>query len=292
MESSIKGQMICLNEFIPRKISINKYGKNINISREIFYKLYSKNKLSITQIANKLKLGRTTIRRYLNRYNIKIRSSKDGQRLRLAKDGKFGGYLQKRLNKRQKQLILGTLLGDGTLCLGKRNTNAKLRIRHSGKDMEYLKFKRDILDDFVTGKISKDSHQNKKMNKTYYSYYFATKTHPEFTRLHKQFYKNGKKILTKRVLQQIVPFGLAIWIMDDGHYNKKGKFMDIYSMGFIDKENQIIIEWFNKKFGIKPKINYHKQCKKLYLRFNQENTRKLIQIIKPHVIKSMSRKIV
>lgn len=262
-----------------------------NISKEKLYQFYHKEKLSLHQIADKLNVGTTTVKRYLGKYNIKTRSSKEGQRLRLLKDGKFGGYLLKKLNNRQRQLVLGTLLGDGGLYLWKRNTNARLKIQHSGKDMRYIKFKRHIFGDFVTGKINKDTHKNKKVNKIYYSCYFITKTHPEFTKFYKQFYKNGRKILTKNILKQLNPFGLAVWIMDDGHYNKKGKFIDIYSMNFTYKENKTIIEWFSERFGIEPKINFHKQSNTYYLRFNQEDTKKLIKIIKPHVIKSMDRKI-
>ncbi|PIQ92751.1 MAG: hypothetical protein COV69_01415 [Parcubacteria group bacterium CG11_big_fil_rev_8_21_14_0_20_39_14] len=35
---------------------------------------------------------------------------------------------------------MGTLLGDGTLRLRERNTNAGLKIQHSEKDKDYLKF--------------------------------------------------------------------------------------------------------------------------------------------------------
>lgn len=276
------------NHEMTKKYSIKTLRK---LTKGDLYRLYHQENLSTGQIANKLCVGKTSVIRYLHKHNIKIRCSKDGQMLRLLKDGKFGGYLIKKLNERQTQFTLGTLLGDGTLWLGKRSKNARMKIQHSGKDMEYIKFKRDLLNDFVTGLIRKDTHNNKKVNKTYHSYYFVTKTHPEFTKFYRQFYKDCKKILTKSVLQQLSPFGLAIWIMDDGHYNKKGKYMDIYSMSFTEEENQVIIEWFKERFGIKPSINFHKQCQKTYLRFNQEDTKKLIKIIKPHVIESMKRKI-
>jgi len=79
--------------------------------------------------------------------------------------------------------------------------------------------------------------------------------------------------------------------MDDGYYNKEHKFMDLYTMSFTYKEHLIIQNWFKKKYEFFPKINYHKQSDKYYLRFNFLDTQKLVNIIKPYIIQSMGRKI-
>ncbi len=259
--------------------------------RDLLYDLYYKKKLSMGQIAKRLKIGKTSVKRYLKRYKIKIRSSKEGQKLRLQQDGKFGGYFKEKLTNKQKQLLIGTLLGDGTLRLGKRNTNAGLKIQHSEKDKDYLKFKHSILKNFVTGKIIREKKINKDTNKSYLSQLFITITHPEFTEFHKLFYKIKKKIVTNKILSKLKPFGLAIWIMDDGYYNKVGKFMDLYTMNFTHKEHLIMQDWFKEKYGIFPKINYHKQADKYYLRFNLSDTQKLVRIIQSYIINSMKRKI-
>lgn len=257
----------------------------------LLYDLYFKRKLSMRQIAQRLKIGKTSVRRYLQRYKIKIRDSKVGQKLRLQQDGKFGGYLSEKLTNEQKQLLIGTLLGDDSLYLGRRNTNARLKVQHGEKDKDYLKFKYSILENFVTGRIIKERRVNKKIGKYYSSLVFITTTHPEFTRFYKLFYKRKKKIVTSEILKRLTPFGLAAWIMDDGHYNKIGKFMDLYTMNFTYKEHLIMQEYFKKKYRISPKINYHKQADKYYLRFNLSDTQKLVKIVRPYIIDSMKRKI-
>ena len=253
--------------------------------------LYRREKLSLRQIANELKIGKTTVKRYLQRYKIEIRSSKEGQKLRLKQDGKFGGYIKDKLTKKQNQFLIGTLLGDGTLYLSKRNTNARLKIQHSEKDKEYLKFKYFVLKNFVTGKIMEEKNFNKKIKKHYSSLSFITTTHPEFTEFHKLFYKKGKRVVANEILNKLTPFALAIWIMDDGYYNKVGKFIELYTMSYTYKEHLMLRNWFEKKHGIFPQIVHHKQSNKYYLRFNCLDTQKLVRIIKPYIIPSMERKI-
>ncbi len=260
-------------------------------TKDLLYDLYSRKKLSIGQIAKKLKIGKTSVKRYLKRYKIKIRSSKEGQKLRLQQDGKFGGYIKEKLTDRQKQLLIGTLLGDGTLYLDKRGTNARIKIQHSRKDRGYLKFKHSILKNFVTGKIIQERQFNKKAGKYYSSLVFITITHPEFSRFRELFYKRKKKVITSAILSKLTSLGLAIWVMDDGYYNKEHKFMDLYTMSFTHKEHLIIQNWFKKKYGVSSKINYHTQSDKYYLRFNLLDTKKLVNIIKPYIIQSMGRKI-
>ena len=281
------------NEILRKTISKIKErnSHSLGLSRNLLYDLYSKKKFSMDQIAKRLKIGKTSVKRYLKKYKIKARNSRDGQRLRLKQDGKFGGYIRDKLTKKQKQFLIGTLLGDGTLYLGERNTNARLKIQHSEKDKDYLKFKHSILKNFVTGKIIREKKINKDTNKNYLSQLFITTTHPEFTEFHKLFYKIRKKVVTSNTLNKLTPFGLAIWIMDDGYYNRIGKFIDLYTMNFTHKEHLTIQNWFKGRCRIFPKINYHKQSNKYYLRFNLLDTQKIVKIIRPHIINSMKRKI-
>lgn len=293
-----------IKEIIDKKYRINFCVKNIynwinkgwtpyspEPPRDLLCDLYSKKNFSMGQIAKKLKIGKTSVKRYLQKYKIKIRKSKEGQKLRLQRDGKFGGYIKEKLTDTQRQLLVGTLLGDGSLYLNKRNTNARLKIQHSEKDKDYLKFKHAILENFVTGKVIRERKSNKKTGKDYSSLLFITTTHPEFTKFYKLLYRRKKKVVIADVLRKLTPFGLSIWIMDDGYYNKKHKFMDLYTMNFSYKEHLLMQNWFKERYGILPKIDYHKQAGKYFLRFNLLDTQKLVKIIRPHIIQSMRRKI-
>ena len=259
--------------------------------KSILYNLYYNKNLSLKQIANKLKRGKTSVKKYLKIYKIRIRKSREGQMLRLQKDGKFGGYLKDKLTKKQKEFIFGTLLGDGSLYLCGRHKNARLKIEHTRKDRKYVEFKHSIIKNFVTGKIMDNVVFNKRVKKHYLTSLFITTTHPEFTKFHKLFYKKSKKIVNKEILEKISPFGLAFWVMDDGCYSKTARNICLYTMGFSYDEHLLIQKWFKAKYKIYPKTSYHKQSGKYYMRFNTIDSQKLVSIIKPYIIPSMIRKI-
>jgi len=285
-----EGRIKEIDDFKGRRIFMP---KKLILPREVLYNFYETKKLSLKQTAAQLNCGKTSVHRYLKCYGIKIRNSKEGQNLRLKQEGRswFHNYIKDELTELQKQMILGTVLGDGSLYVGKRNKNARLKIEHSKEDKEYLIFKHSILRNFVSGKIMKRVGWNKKTAKFYTSYVFITVTHPEFTKFYQLFHKEKKKIVNEDILEQLTPFSLAIWIMDDGNYNRKHNFIDLYTMNFSLEENLLIKNCIEKKFKIFPEINFHKQAKKYFLRFNVMNTKRLVKIIAPFIIPCMKRKI-
>lgn len=270
------------------------FNKKLDLSRELLIELYCNKKLSIKQVANKLGIGSSSVFRHLSKYEIKTRNSKEGQKARLQYEGKdcFWNYIDEKLDDKQKQMILGTILGDGTLRLRGRQRNANLKIQHTWKDKKYIEYKYSVLKNFVAKSgIREDIRFNKGVKKYYKTFRFITVSHPEFTKFKKLFYNNYRKIVNNKILKQLKPYGLAIWVMDDGCYNKKGKFIDIYTMNFSYNEHVLLQKWFRNKYNLYPKINYHKQCNCYHLRFRVNDTKRLANIIKQYIIPSMRRKI-
>ena len=103
------------------------------------------------------------------------------------------------------------------------------------------------------------------------------------------FYPLGKKQVTKEILNQLEPLGLAVWIMDDGTYDYNGNRINIATEHLSYEEHLLIKEWFENKFNISSKIYKHKN--QFYISFGVKETKKLIEIIKPFVIPSMRYKI-
>ena len=65
---------------------IRKRRTDINITKELLIELYRNKKKSIRRIAQKLNIGKTTIRHYLKKYNIKIRDHSEANRERFKWD--------------------------------------------------------------------------------------------------------------------------------------------------------------------------------------------------------------
>jgi hypothetical protein len=119
----------------------------------------------------------------------------------------------------QKNIIIAFSIGDGHLHKQNKSINAYLDITHSQKQYEYLKWKNDVL--IHCGINSHITGSNKKYNnKSFPCYRLITKSSLEITNVYNSLYVNGKKNMDY-ILENINPFVLAVWFMDDG--SKKTK---------------------------------------------------------------------
>lgn len=93
-----------------------------------------------------------------------------------------------KLSQKQKDLITGSLLGDATMRIGKGARNANLKIEHGLSQKEYVKWKYNILKEFVftAPKVSYRYNENREKYKK--SWWFRTIRHPELTDLFETFY--------------------------------------------------------------------------------------------------------
>ena len=193
----------------------------------------------------------------------------------------------------QRSFIIGSLLGDGTMRMGKGAINANFKVEQGLVQKEYVLWKYEILKPlvFTEPKISyRYSAQKEKYPK---SWWFRTIRHPLLTEIYNTFYipngyKTGRKIIPKSIIYELDAFGLAIWIMDDGSYNKGSINISTYS--FLEPEINLLQSVLKKKFNIDAK--YYKDRDKGYRMYcNITETKKLISTIKPYIIPSMMYKI-
>ena len=198
-----------------------------------------------------------------------------------------------RLNLKQRSLIIGSLLGDGTMRLGRGAQNVNFKVEHGLVQKEYVDWKYQILKPFVFTEPKISYRYDEKGNKYEKSWWFRTIRHPLFAEIYKKFYKregyrNGRKIISFEIEKELTPFALAVWIMDDGSYCK-GK-IDISTYSFSFQEIIFLQECFENIFNIQ--IRYHRDRDKGYRMYcSQEETKKLINVIRPYIIPSMMYKI-
>lgn len=175
-----------------------------------------------------------------------------------------------------KQVLLGSMLGDGGLTNPNQCVNAYFRERHSIKQKKYLLWKKSILENEFTVRYYED-----RGGKTVGIY---TSVNPILTKYHKIFYPTGKgyKIIPIEILKQLKPLGLAVWYMDDGYLSQGSRVrISVYS-----KDMNTIKEFFEKKFGSK----FYVSGGDIWFNKNQQTPR-FLNIVKPYIHKSMLYKI-
>ena len=85
----------------------------------------------------------------------------------------------------QREVAIGNILGDGHLEANWSKTNYLLKISHSVRQGEYVRWKYEIFRMFVLTKPKIHTSTN--------SLRFATISHPELTKFHDIFYRGRKK---------------------------------------------------------------------------------------------------
>lgn len=192
-----------------------------------------------------------------------------------------------RLTGPQEQVLLGSLLGDGSLNLGPRYDNAYYQETHSIKQRQYLVWKVGYLKPFAP-RLMEFTYFSKHGGGSYSRCKIWTPVSQFLTKLRYVFYPNGKKIIPIEVLGLLNEFGLAVWFCDDGSYRYRNKSCCMCTDGYSTEEQAILLDWFYEKWGIIG--NLLPSGKRYRIDFIPTQARKLIEIIKPFVPECMSYK--
>ncbi len=141
------------------------------------------------------------------------------------------------LSYEQRQIAVGTLLGDGFIKRPASSRHAILAIDHCSEQLPYLKWKLEMLKPFTSGKIQ--PHHQREMH------HGQTFSHPEFSQLDKLFYPSGKKVLPIETLEHLTALAIAVWYMDDGTYSSGRSNISTCAFGF--QATQLIAGWFSRQ---------------------------------------------
>lgn len=152
-----------------------------------------------------------------------------------------------KLTQIQKAVIVGSVLGDGYLQQSKNGQSARLQIRNTTKQKQYVLWKYNYLKNLVVSPPRYDKYNN--------SWLFETMFHPELLPYHKLFYSGRKKIIPRNIAEIFrEPLTLAVWIMDDGNGYKNYKALRISSYCFTEIGHWLLQECLRDNFGVSISI--------------------------------------
>lgn len=208
------------------------------------------------------------------------------------------------MRKDKKALLIALCLGDGHLRKtkngdGKLSSNVQLALLHSTSQLDYMEWKVGKLLSLLGGKRSKIGIRkvyNKQAGK-YYERCEVNKSHKYFKVLYRWLYPEGKKKITRRILNYLTPEAIAIWMMDDGGIKKRKNKAGVessyqfYLASYVTKEEaETIKKYFSDVWGIEWKV---RQVGDKWMHYtNTEGTKKLSKLIAPYIIPNMEYKIV
>lgn len=193
--------------------------------------------------------------------------------------------MKTKINKESRNLLIALLLGDGTI-----SNNNVLKLAHCIEQEDYLKWKIEQLNNCGlknNGLKYYVSVKGYNIGKTVC--YTQLSVIPFIKLLRKIMYKPVKNY--SKLINRIDEKGLAIWYMDDGHFNNR-KYSDGTYHGYyiristcLPKEQcDIIIKTIKEKFDVQF-YTFHEGKRKdsFSLCCGTKEARKFIKLVKPYV---------
>lgn len=214
--------------------------KKIKLSKEELVDLLKEFK-SVGQVASHLSLPYSTLYAWYKKHNIEL----------LPNCMTIYDELRKvNLSSVHRSVIIGSILGDGSLLKNKKSKNARLQIRHCSKQLGYLKWKKNLLNPFVN-KITEVEITGTKViqGKNLFStgYWICnTIAHPEITEYYNRYYVAGKKRIISDIIDELDLLALSIWLADNGSFYKRKECSDsligsIAACSFSGKEIEMLM---------------------------------------------------
>ena len=205
--------------------------------------------------------------------------------------------MKTKFNKQSRNLLIGMLLGDGTI-----SSNNVFKIARSEKQLDYLEWQIKQLNNFgVRNNGVKRYTSSFGYNKGQTVVYTQLNIIPFVKTLRRIIYKPTKTIANRKILNRLDALGVAMWYMDDGHINirkdKCGRPMGFYIKisTCIPKDSlQIIIDYFKEVWDISFYAFHEGKQKDSYsLCCGTKEGIKFINIVKQYVsqVPSMIHKI-
>lgn len=190
-----------------------------------------------------------------------------------------------------KEVLLGILLGDGSLSSKYGVINGAVDFSHSVNQKEYF--------DETVRLLGSGNCSIRKLTSGYGSQMFSChyKTNSEFKELVKSICWNGeKKYISEEWCSMLTPISLAFWYMDDGSIrnaddsNARPR-LSLATNNFDNDECQLLVDCLDKRFNIKAKVFNEDSYKGNTIILDTDNTDKFCALVAPYIFDSMKYKL-
>jgi LAGLIDADG DNA endonuclease family len=180
------------------------------------------------------------------------------------------------LSEVQHSIIVGTLLGDGSM---RCKTNALLEINHSSRQLSYVHWKYRHLAQLVS-----TPPRVRKRNGDRIASRFVTRSLPALTPYYRLFYEAGRKRVPE---VELSPLALAVWFMDDGCRSRNAVYLDTQQFDVTDQQKLLVmLEW---QWGIDGTLNCDKSYRRI--RISVDGTKRLTQLIESDLLPELRYKL-
>jgi len=191
------------------------------------------------------------------------------------------------LSDQCKTIVLGSVLGDGSLKIQKPYKNARFSFRHSVQQQDYFFWKvqqlKEISGEKCWWKQAPNGYGGEMLR-------YQSLALEQLTELCRLTHKHNQIVIRRRWLNHLTPLSLAVWWLDDGSLIGNGKRGVICTDPFSFEAQKILAQYLSKVWNIKTAIakitrerdGIKREYYRLWIRSSEE-LKKFLRIVLPHV---------
>ena len=190
------------------------------------------------------------------------------------------------LTGRQREILIGLLLGDGHLERMNARGWARLKVEHSIRQSEYVYWKYSEWAGWVLTPPAPRFKDNR-LGTMSTNIGFATVSHPELGAFQRLFYAGRKQVPANLTL---TPLSLAVWFMDDGS-RKSHACRGLYLNTQAFRPDEVAkLQWcLARDFSIRTSIRLQRDGQQIYVPSSEVD--RLAEVVDPHMIQGMRYKL-
>ena len=179
-----------------------------------------------------------------------------------------------------KEVILGSLLGDGSLITPKDNRRTRFEFRHSIIQEEYFFWKVDQLKEISGPKCARLQpadgwSPNEKLH-------YGSRVSDFLTEIYQLTHRRNKFVVSRRWLDLLSPISLLVWWLDDGSLIKNSRQGVFCTEGFDRKNILMLSKYLEDKWDIKTHISRRGKYHQLKM-YSTEELKKFLRIVLPYL---------
>jgi len=201
------------------------------------------------------------------------------------------------LSDRVRALILGSLLGDGSLRLEKPYRNARFTVRHAITQREYFMWKvRELHVIASPGSVHVQAASGFVGSKE--KLHFQSRALEALTEIYRRTYDHGKLRIRRKWLNLLTPLSLAVWWCDDGSLIGNTRRGVLCTDGFDEEEVKVLAQYLEVVWGVRAHVGAagrtgrRAHYPRIWIRSTVE-LKKFLSIIAPHIpVPSMLPKVI
>lgn len=267
------------------------------------YELYVNQGLTYKEIGYKYGVSSDTVRKIAKRHGIKSIRGKSKHRKIIIQKSKISLSLTETdiykfirdVSENSLQVILGSLLGDSSMKkrINKNDISYNVYFSQSNKQIEYLKYKRNLCEGFAND-IREERESGIKTIKNEECYQsglsvFSTFSH-NLSFIYDNLYIGGVKTPNIKYLSYLTPLSLAIWYMDDGSYNVQNRIIRFATMRFSKESNNSIKDYFYNYLKMPCFLEKTDCGSGVSIALTQNSTKKFLNLTMPYKCDYMNYK--